>query len=233
MSTASCAAARCGSTAAGSMRPTAAGRRPGAPAAGSHGRNRSPPNARLRGAAFQPTSFRGRVAARPRQARGSGGPRRQRYQPRRGRVAAARRPPPFLELVHRLDRDTSGVLLLAKKRGALTAMHGQLREGRVQKFYLVLVKGAWQDESRNVQLPLQKFVTGVGRTTRERQPGRPVVPHPVPACRRFQDFSLLEAELKTGRTHQIRVHLAHLGTRSPGTTSTVISRSTGSSRSAG
>ena len=68
----------------------------------------------------------------------------------------------FLELVHRLDRDTSGVLVLAKKRSALTALHAQLRDGEVKKHYLVLVLGEWKDAKRNVKLALHKFVSASG-----------------------------------------------------------------------
>ena len=68
----------------------------------------------------------------------------------------------FLELVHRLDRDTSGVLLLAKKRSALTALHAELREGRVRKFYLALVKGKWLDGKRSVRLNLHKYLLASG-----------------------------------------------------------------------
>jgi 23S rRNA pseudouridine955/2504/2580 synthase len=120
-----------------------------------------------------------------------------------------------LELVHRLDRDTSGVLLVARKRSALTALHEQLRNGEVDKRYLVLVRGPWRDARRVVDVPLHKFSTREGERRVRVEPGgrasttifrrERLWPAHVPP------LALLEAELETGRTHQIRVHLAHLG----------------------
>src|SRR5215471_19206966 len=121
----------------------------------------------------------------------------------------------FLELVHRLDRDTSGVLLVAKKRAALIALHAQLRDGLIDKRYYVLVRGKWRDALLTVELALTTFVTSEGeRRVRVDSSGRlartvfrrlDVWPDAAPSV------SLLDAELDTGRTHQIRVHLTHLG----------------------
>ena len=126
-------------------------------------------------------------------------------------LRAARPEAKFLELVHRLDRATSGVLLLAKKRSVLTAVHGLIRTGQMDKRYLVLVQGQWPSGKRNVKLKLQRFVTGAGeRRVSVDDEGRES--HTVFELERACGaYSLLQAQLKTGRTHQIRVHLAHLG----------------------
>ena len=138
-----------------------------------------------------------------------------------GVIEALRRQRPqarFLELAHRLDRETSGLLLVGKKRSALIALHDMFRRGGMgesdkgaDKRYLLLVKGRWMDPVRNVKLPLLKYLIESGeRRVRVSEEGKSS--HTVfRLVARWQQFSLLEAELKSGRTHQIRVHCAHLG----------------------
>ncbi len=131
------------------------------------------------------------------------------------RLRHARPDAKFLELVHRLDRDTSGVLLVAKKRPALVALHAALREGGVDKRYHVLVRGKWRDARRRVDLALETYVTGDGerrvRVDREGKASATVFRRLRTWPRAEPPVALLEAELETGRTHQIRVHLTHLG----------------------
>jgi 23S rRNA pseudouridine955/2504/2580 synthase len=128
------------------------------------------------------------------------------------RLRAGRPEAKFLELVHRLDRETSGVLLLAKKRSALTAMHEDLRERGMDKRYIAAVSGRVRDELRRVKVALRKYATADGDRrvavdAREGQEAETVFRR----LARGEEFSLVEAELLTGRTHQIRVHLAHIG----------------------
>jgi 23S rRNA pseudouridine955/2504/2580 synthase len=131
-------------------------------------------------------------------------------------LRAARPQARLLELVHRIDRETSGVLLIARKRAALTAMHDAMREGRVRKRYLAIARGDWSGPPRALRFPLHKFLTPEGeRRVRVEEGGRPAGTR-VRALRRLVHprlgpATLLQADLETGRTHQIRVHLAHVG----------------------
>jgi 23S rRNA pseudouridine955/2504/2580 synthase len=126
-------------------------------------------------------------------------------------LRAARPDAKFLELVHRLDRETSGLLLLAKKRSALTNLHEQMREGKTDKRYLTLVSGDWKNPRQHVKLPLHKFTTPDGERRVVVQAGGQEAHTVFNLRRKWEGFALLEAELKTGRTHQIRVHLASSG----------------------
>ncbi|HEX5394294.1 MAG TPA: RluA family pseudouridine synthase [Rhodocyclaceae bacterium] len=117
----------------------------------------------------------------------------------------------FLELVHRLDRETSGLLMVAKKRVALTKLQDLFRYGGISKRYLALVKGRWMNPTQHVRLSLHKYLTSDGERRVSVSPEGKDAHSIVRLVARWQSYSLVEVELKTGRTHQIRVHLSHLG----------------------
>src|SRR4051812_20309131 len=116
----------------------------------------------------------------------------------------------FLELVHRLDRDTSGVLLVAKKRAALVALHEMMRGRDIDKRYQVAVKGRFRNEMQRVKVGLEKRTTAAGEKHVSVSAAGQDSETVFRRLGRGERFSLLEAQLLTGRTHQIRVHLSHL-----------------------
>ncbi len=126
-------------------------------------------------------------------------------------LRALRPEEPMLELVHRLDRETSGCLLLAKTRAALTELHRQIRAGEMDKRYLALVRGRWRGRGRRVRLALEKGQRQSGeRMVRVTEEGRAAESYFLPR-QLYAHESLVEIRLATGRTHQARVHAAHLG----------------------
>lgn len=124
----------------------------------------------------------------------------------------ALRPTETLELAHRLDRDTSGCLLVARKASTLRDLHAQLREGGFEKRYLALLKGKWELGAKRIDLPLRTDIRVSGeRTVKVHPSGKPSVSEFRPVQFFGKRATLVEVRLHTGRTHQIRVHSQHAG----------------------
>lgn len=121
----------------------------------------------------------------------------------------------FLELVHRLDRETSGILLIAKKRSALTALQDQFRQRETGKTYAALVIGEWPEALKVIDVALHKYLDAAGErrvraVSADAAQGRRSISL-VRVVKRFAEATLLDVTIRTGRTHQIRVHLQQAG----------------------
>ena len=117
----------------------------------------------------------------------------------------------FLELVHRLDKETSGILLIAKKRSALKHLQDQLRKKLMQKDYLALVRGEWQKHDKLINAPLLKMTLKSGeRIVRVNAEGK-LSQTRFKIVQKYQGATLVKASPLTGRTHQIRVHCQYTG----------------------
>lgn len=118
----------------------------------------------------------------------------------------------FLELAHRLDKETSGILILAKKRLALVSIQDMMRNNQITKEYYALTLGRWVDDKRNLKAPIYKYINkdGERRVKIDRKNG--VFAHTIfSVIKKFTQYTLINADLQTGKTHQIRIHCQHLG----------------------
>lgn len=118
----------------------------------------------------------------------------------------------FLELAHRLDKETSGILILAKKRLALVQLQELMKNNQTTKEYYVLTIGKWRDDKRNVKAPILKYTNkdGERRVRIDQQEGQ--FSHTIfTTVKKFEEYTLVNADLQTGRTHQIRIHCNYLG----------------------
>ena len=127
------------------------------------------------------------------------------------RLRATHPDEPMLELCHRLDKETSGAIVIAKTRKALVRMHDLMKAGGVEKHYFTLVKGDWVNERQHVRLPLERYLLASG-ARRVRVSAEGMKAHSIfTQLERFGAVTFLDVELKTGRTHQIRVHACASG----------------------
>ena len=117
----------------------------------------------------------------------------------------------FLELAHRLDRETSGVLIIAKKRAALVELHEIFKQARARRYYRALVTGDIKQKVQHVKKPLLRYLTAEGERRVRIDPTGRYAHTIVTSLQRYGDYTLVEAEILTGSTHQIRVHLKSLG----------------------
>lgn len=127
------------------------------------------------------------------------------------RLRATHPDEPMLELCHRLDKETSGAIVIAKTRKALVRMHDLMKAGGVEKHYFTLMKGDWVNERQHVRLPLERYLLASGER-RVRVSAEGMKAHSIfTQLERFGAVTFLDVELKTGRTHQIRVHACASG----------------------